>query len=432
MDFKKLERADDEATGAVEVAVVLDAAEVHRQLAEFYGAAGAACKLPSDAQWDDVDAAAARTMPPEDYREVRRDFVVNRAAGEALAALGIEPALTPRVRATAYPDAGEDFAFELSAVEKPALSLSSADPVEIEAEDVRVTGELVDARIAELMEARAEFLPADPHPVVLGDVVSVDVATFLEGRPVPRLTGKSMVLELADGSMPESFVERLVGMDVGQTRTFDYEVPRPRALGDGDVECYTATVTVLGQLRKEVPALTDAWVAESIEGASTAAEFRAAVARGLEAEATLFNRDAHARLANIELEKRLQGVIPDAFYQASRDGLRRSLERELAGKGQTIDDYYEQERMNEEELSVQLLIKSGENLRQGFALEALFDARGMELAEDDLRLACEEAFGAGSYDPETLERTGRRRVVEDAAKRIAALNWLADTAVVKG
>ena len=56
----------------------------------------------------------------------------------------------------------------------------------------------------------------------------------------------------------------------------------------------------------------------------------------------------------------------------------------------------------------------------------------MELAEDDLRLACEEAFGAGSYDPETLERTGRRRVVEDAAKRIAALNWLADTAVVKG
>ena len=36
MDFKKLERTDDGATGAVEVAVALDAAEVHRQLAEFY------------------------------------------------------------------------------------------------------------------------------------------------------------------------------------------------------------------------------------------------------------------------------------------------------------------------------------------------------------------------------------------------------------
>ena len=156
------------------------------------------------------------------------------------------------------------------------------------------------------------------------------------------------------------------------------------------------------------------------------------MARGLEAEAAVLNRDAHARLANIELEKRLRGTIPDAFYQASREGLRRSLERELAGKGQTIDDYYEQERMNEEELSVQLLIKSGENLRQGFALEALFDARGMELSEEDLQLACEEAFGAGSYDPEALERTGRRRVVEGAAKRIAALNWLADTAVVRG
>lgn len=432
MDFKKLERTDDGATGAVEVAVALDAAEVHRQLAEFYEAAGAACKVPPDAPWDDVDAAAVRTMPPEDYREVRRDFVVGRAAGEALAALGIEPALTPRVRATAYPDAGEDFAFQLSAVEMPELSLSSVDPVEIETEDVRVTDELVDARIAELMEARAEYLPADPHPVVFGDVVSVDVTTFLEERPVPRLTGRNMVLELADGSMPDAFVERLVGMDVGQTRTFDYAVPRPRALGDGDAERYTATVTILGQLRKEVPALTDAWVAQNIEDASTALEFRVAVARGLEAEAAVLNRDAHARLANIELEKRLRGTIPDAFYQASLEGLRRSLERELAGKGQTIDDYYEQERMNEEELSVQLLIKSGENLRQGFALEALFDARGMELSEEDLQLACEEAFGAGSYDPEALERTGRRRVVEGAAKRIAALNWLADTAVVRG
>ena len=102
-------------------------------------------------------------------------------------------------------------------------------------------------------------------------------------------------------------------------------LPRPRALGDGDAERYTATVTILGQLRKEVPALTDAWVAQNIEDASTALEFRVAVARGLEAEAAVLNRDAHARLANIELEKRLRGTIPDAFYQASREGLRLSL-----------------------------------------------------------------------------------------------------------
>ena len=93
------------------------------------------------------------------------------------------------------------------------------------------------------------------------------------------------------------------------------------------------------------------------------------------------NRDTLARLANIELEKRLVGSIPDAFYRAARQGLMDKLEADLATKGQTIDDYYEQERMNEEELSVQMLIRSGENLRQGFALEALFDGRGMQLTD---------------------------------------------------
>ena len=88
--------------------------------------------------------------------------------------------------------------------------------------------------------------------------------------------------------------------------------------------------------------------------------------------------------------------------------------------------------MNEEELSVQTFIKAAENLRQGFALEALFDGRGMNLAESDLAYACERAFGKGSYNPEELKGTGKFRLVESAAKRMVALNWLADTAIAKG
>ena len=108
------------------------------------------------------------------------------------------------------------------------------------------------------------------------------------------------------------------------------------------------------------------------------------------------------------------------------------LERELSEKGQTLDDYYEQEHMNEEELSVQMLIKSGENLRQGFALEALFDGRGMHVTEEDLKCAFQQAFGSGAFDKGELEKTGKLRIVERAAKRMVALNWLADTAVVRG
>ena len=158
--------------------------------------------------------------------------------------------------------------------------------------------------------------------------------------------------------MPEPFVDGVVGMEVGETKVVDYAVRRPRAIADDDVDRYQATVSVLSQQRKAVPPLTDEWVAAHVEKASSVDELRASVAAGLEAEVEACNRDTLARLANIELEKRLVGSIPDAFYRAARQGLMDKLEADLATKGQTIDDYYEQERMNEEELSVQMLILS--------------------------------------------------------------------------
>ena len=432
MECEVLERADDESTGAIGLSVAVGAQTVHEQLAEFYEVVARHHGLEPGAPWEEVDERAQKTLPPDRYREIRRDFVIDRVAGEALASLGVVPALTPNVRALDYPEDGRSFSFDLSVVERPRLRLTSYDPAEIEMDEVRVTEEMVDARIAGFLESCTEYEDLPDRAVRRGDCIKVDIMTTLAGKVVPRLTGNGMLLELEPASMPEPFVEGVAGMEVGETKVIDYAVKRPRAIADDDVDRYSATVTVVSRHRKVVPELTDEWVAGHVEKASSVQELRAGVRSGLEAEAAQANRDTKARLANIEIEKRLVGKIPDEFYQASRRGLAGKLEAELAAKGQTLDDYYEQEHMNEEELSVQMLIKSGENLRQGFALEALFDGRGMQLTDADLKRACAHAFGRGSYDAAELKRAGKYPLVESAAKRMVALNWLADTAVVRG
>ena len=431
MEFEQLTRADNEETGAIKVGIALAPETVEAVLGEFYEVVGAHKGAGADASWDEIDEVAMKTMTAESYKELRRDFVVNMASGEAMKALGIVPELTPRVHVLEYPDPSRAYYFDLSVVERPRVSLSSYDPVEIETEDLVLSDELIDGRIASLLEHHAEYAVGEARPIVFGDCVKIDVATMLNGKTVPRLTGKGMILELADRSMPDTFVEKLLGMGVGETKTFDYGVRRDRAISDSDVDVYTATVTVVAQLTKRVPLLTDEWVDANIEKASTVEEFRAGVAEMLESEIAHANRDTHARLANIELAKRIEGKIPDELFQASRDGLMRRLERELSEKGQSIDDYYEENEMNEEELSVQMLIKSGENLRQGFALEALFDGRGMALSDDDLAYACREVFGNGACSVEDLKASGKYAVVERSAKRMVALNWLADTSLVK-
>lgn len=432
MEFEELTRTDNEETGSIKISIALSPETLVSILGEFYEVVGAHKGAGESASWDEIDQAALKTMPEESYRELRRDFVINFASGEAIKAFGIVPELTPKVHVLEYPDPAATFYFDIVVVERPRVSLSSCDPVEIETEDVVLSDELIDARISSLLERHAEYDLEKPHPVVYGDCVKVDIATMRNGKTVPRLTGKSMIFELADGSMPDLFVEKLIGANVGETRTFDYAVAKDRAISDDDVDVYTATVTVVSQLSKRVPALTDEWVDANIEKASSVKEFRLGVVSMLKAEISHVNRDTHARLANIELAKRLEGKIPDALFWASRDGLMRRLERELSEKGRSLDDYYEENGMNEEELSVQMLIKSGENLRQGFALEALFDGRGMAVTDEDVLYAYEQMFGKRDCTVGALRASEKYPVVERSAKRMVALNWLADTAVVKG
>ncbi|MEC4272665.1 trigger factor [Adlercreutzia sp. R25] len=432
MEFIELSAEDPNDKGAIVAHLTASAATVRETLADFYETVAASKGLDPLAPWDEIHEAAQQNMGAEAFGELRRDYVVNRLASEGLSELGIKPALTPKIHVVDYPQPDEPFAVELSVVERPSLTLSSYEPVVIEDYTERVTDELVDERVAQMLETRATYEAAEPRPVRLGDSIAVDIMTLGNGKAVPHLTGSKMYLDLVPGEMPDGFVNEVVGMNVGETKVIDYQVKRPQAITDDDVDRYSATVTVIEQLNKHVPALSDEWVDANVERAATVAEFLEGVRGGLEAEVELVNRDACARLANIELEKRLVGTIPDEFYQASRAGLMDKLERDLKEKGQTLDDYLEAERMNEEELSVQMLIQSGENLRQGFALEALFNGRGMKLTEAELKYACEQAFGPGSYDEEALQRTGRMALVESSAKRMAALNWLADTAIIKG
>lgn len=430
MEFTRLEKAEPDAKGAVAVHAVASAGAVSALLTEFYETIAAAKGLAADAPRDAVEAAAQAGMGAEAFRELRRDFVVNRLVGDGLAELGLVPALTPKIHVLEYPVDGEEFAVELSVVEQPRLALTSCDPVEVAMDEVVVTDRMVAARVAEVLDHYATYEDAEPRPVRAGDIVSVDVDTQQGDKMVPHLSGKRMILEMDGESMPAPFLAEVVGMDVGETKVVEYAVERPRAISPDDVDRYLSTVTVRAQQRKVEVELTDEWVRAHYPTLSTVEEFFAETRADVAWDAKLLNRDTLAHLANVELEKRLVGDIPDEFYQASYKSLFDKFERDLAQQGKTLDDYYEDEQTNEQELSVKMLIQSGENLRQGFALEALFDGRAMELADADVEEAAARFFG-GSPTADELRRSGRARLAESMAKRAAALRWLVDTAVVR-
>lgn len=436
MHFKELKNTYNSDLKENNISVIVRKEDVISLLKSFYETLVSVLKFEQTnvddiKKWSIIDNAATQKIGLDNYNEMRRDFVVNKVVAEVLTELELTPALTPQIRALAYPNINEDFSFKLVVVEKPKLTLSSYEPVEIETTDVVLTESLLNDRISELLEKDAKYLETDPHPVSANDCIKVDIATMCNGKNVPHLTGKNVILDLSDESMPSAFIAELLKMSPGETKSFSYEVASLRAISKNDVDIYSTTVNILSQLKKEVPKLTDAWVSESIRTVNTVESFKKRLSKSIEIELAAFNRDTHARLANNALAKRLEGEIPDAFFRAANVGIMQKLEKDLASEGKTIEDYYAQERMNEEEMSVQNFVRAAENLRQGFALETLFDGRGMELSQNDMSMCAKEIFDDDNFSESQYKKQGKLPLVESAAKRMVALNWLVDTAKVK-
>lgn len=430
MEFKKLENRVN-SKGSIEVEIELAPECVHELLVDFYSTIATYKGLAANSSFDEIEEAAKGAFPPDYFREVKRDFVVNRAVGEALERLEIKPALTPKIHALEYPADGEGYGFGVSVVERPALSLSSYEPVEIEADLVVVDDEMVKDKVSQILDGFADFVEAEARPVRRGDYLEVDIATQVNGGLSGELSGSHTIYCVTEGKMPTAFVDGMVGMTPGETKVISYDLPRLRGISEDDVDHYVVTVTVHGQRAKVEPELDDAFVRRNFPKVSTVEEFLSELRKDLEYDAMVFNKDTIVHLGNSVLEKRLEGYIPDEFYQASYTSQMNKLQHDLKKQGKTLQDYYDENEVNEEELSVQMLVKAGENLRQGFALEALFDGLDMRFEQGDLEEAGKRLLGLETVSEDSLKRLGKLHLVESAAKRMRSIAWLANTAVVR-
>ena len=159
-------------------------------------------------------------------------------------------------------------------------TLTSYDPVELDLPKPQVPASLVDAQIEKLLEPMAEYHEiAEERGVAMGDhVVVTTVDARLDGNPASNFVLEHSLYHVGGGEMPRTFDEELVCMVPGETKDAEAKIKLPLAK-DGDASRLTMQVTVEKILSCRTPELTDAFVAEHFEPATTVAEFRECVAK---------------------------------------------------------------------------------------------------------------------------------------------------------
>lgn len=365
------------------------------------------------------------------------DAMLEQKAVDLLVPLAVDrqaliPAYAPQVMGSNRLARGREFKFELKVVLRPKMELSSYDPVSITVRRFTPDTSGVDARIEEVLKQGVAYVSDPEHDTVEEGMSCLLALRCTEnGTVIPGLTSEAKPYTTGAKYMPDGFDREIIGMRVGQTKSFTFSGPSVDAQGREVEQVIDCTATVKEVQVRAHPELTDEWVRRSGSGCKTVAEYRKSVEEKVIAEQRA-SYDAYCRqVAAAALAERMVGAIDDEYYEAMRDTLLKNLRHELAHNNVKYEDYVAQNG-GEQGFSIAVMMQTRDMLTQSYSLDAVFRHEHMVVGEDDLIAACREMVPGA--DPrqvlQSMRRQGRGYVVRESAERLKAGRWVLEHANV--
>lgn len=280
----------------------------------------------------------------------------------------------------------------------PEYELSSYDPVEFEMPKIEPDSAAVDQKIREYLERYGtEYVPTNRKVVGANDDVKIDVFVTKDGREISGLTSDDRLYSLGEGLMPEGFEQQVLGMNVGQTKEFDFSAPDFDS-EDAAEATFHASVTVNKIMRRTIPQLTDNWVRKYQPMYKSAADFRAHIEQDLRAQVGAMAEQEKNQRAVHALTERFSGHIDDVFYEQMRAQLQAGYMQQAQAQGMTMQDFIKSQGMDDNTFSMMLMMQTREMLVQGFCLDAWARHFELEVTDTDLHQFAAMMVPAGKAD----------------------------------
>ena len=177
----------------------------------------------------------------------------------------------------------------------------------------------------------------------------------------------------------------------------------------------------------QVPEVTDKWVADNMSpmGIATVAELRDRFRATSEEE--LENRYAQAKMAAAmdEYAKRFEGEISEKMIEVMTQELYETFLAQLSQEGITLDAFFAQQHLTEEEVRANLATQAKMQLLQGFILDAIFRHEALKLEPSDMIAAMRNiAPGREEETFEAMQKSGRSTLLKEGASRMKAAGWI--------
>ncbi|MEB3352217.1 MAG: trigger factor [Cyanobacteriota bacterium] len=341
---------------------------------------------------------------------------------ESIPAIG-RPELTEAFEAVLERfEPGSELSFTLELDVQPTPSLRTTRGLRAEAEPVAFDPARIDELLDQSRRQLAALVPVEGRPAASGDVAQVSFSGSFDdtGAAIEGGSSDGMEVELEEGRMIPGFVEGIVGMAVGESRTVSCTFPASYPSAEAAGRAATFAITLLDLKSRELPALDDAF-AQQASDKQTLAELRQELETRLRDDSERRAKAARQDALVNALVEQLEVELPETLIQQETRQLLEQSAAQIAEQGMDVRKLFTADLVRS--LMETSRPEAERSLRRRLALQALAAAEAIAVAPEDLEARLREIRG-GLSDSSRIDPERLRQAVADDLLQEALFTWL--------
>ncbi len=359
---------------------------------------------------------------PEIFYEDAANALIPDAYSKALDECEEDIVSSPEIDVTQI-EKGKSFIFTAKVALKPEVKLGKYKGVKVEAAEVTVTDEEVDAKIEKERENNARTIEVTDRPVKDGDMTVLDFEGFVDGVAFDGGKGENYPLTIGSGAFIPGFEEQLVGAEIGKEVEVNVTFPEDYQAEElkGKAAVFKCTIKEIKE--KELPALDDEFASEVSEF-DTLEEYKKDVKETLTIEKEKAARDAKeaavidAIIADSDMD------IPEAMVTTQQKQMIDEFAQRMQMQGLSMEQYFQFTGATLDKMMEQVKPQAETRIKSRLVLEAVAAKEGIEATEEDYEEEIKTMAEVYQMEPdkikEMLPEKSVKGIKEDIAVKKAA------------
>ena len=323
---------------------------------------------------------------------------------------------------------GSDVSFTLEADVAPTPTLKSTKGLKAQFETVAYDASRVDEMIEDSRKQLATVVPVEGRAAEKGDIAVLGFkGTYSDdGSEIDGGSADSMDVDLEHGRMIPGFIEGVIGMKAGETKTVDCQFPDDYPKEDARSRKAAFEIELKDLKTRELPELDDAFAKQASEQ-ETLADLRKDLEQRLKDDAERRETSNRRDALVAALVEQLEVELPEALIQQESRNLLEQTAAQFAQQGMDVKSLFTPDLVRN--LMQNSRPEAEERLRRSFALTALAEAESISVddkaVDDKVAEVKKDLSAEANIDPDRL-----RQAVMDDLIQDQLMGWLEENSTL--